>query len=373
MGHNDRRRWTRVGGGYERAASKGRTWRVRPVGPGWRLEAVDPNAVGWLGGNRPTTDPVWDASTAEACQEIVDAIDRHEALEKKMERRSFEVERQAGIPGITLRGRRSGTTVYVDAYLESGGERPKKIGWYQARLSGWKAGWVIGEPTFDGGSSVDAEWIGRGVGRALYDLAEEMAGVPLTPHGRFGTGGGRTKHSTAFWVKRALHQRVPGVGDPEVARRDAERERVSTILMLTADNWVREPYLMAAIAMETGWDVRFARSPQTGDVAEAWCLDGSGAPFSAIGPDTGIPNVPGRGLPVAVETATPAEFLAVLEAQPLDGPDEAENAQAHREAVAERADLAAIVLGRYAGMAVCEPSLRDRIAAGGGSPPAPRA
>ncbi len=290
-----------------------------------------------------------------------------------MSERFLEVERPSGIPGITLRGRRSGTTVKVDAYLAVEGARPKWVGGYQARLSCWMAGWVLGEPTFDGGSGVNVEWIGKGVGRALYDLAEEMAGVPLTPHGRFGTEGTRNEHSIAFWDKRAMHRRVPGVGDPEVERRDAEREHVSAILTLASDDWARDPHLMAAIAVETGWEVRFIRSPETGHVTEAWCIDGSGAPFSAVGPDTGLPKVAKGCRPYTPETATPAEFLAVMEAHPWDDLDEAEAALANRTTIAESADLAAIVLDRYAGIPVCEMSLRDRIAASVGPRPAPRA
>jgi hypothetical protein len=364
VGHNDRRRWTLKSEGFERAAAEGRTWRVRPVSDGWRLERIDPAAVGWLGGSTSdVAEPVWDAATPEACKAMVAHIERHETYAAWVSEQSEAVDRPSPVPGIRLKGQRRGQGVSVTAYREGGDE---SVGMYGAKLSGWLPTWVLGEPTFNGGSSVSNGFVGKGLGRAMYDLAEELAGVPLTPHGRFGTTGSRTALSHAFWDKRAAAQRVPGVGDPAVAERDAERVRVQALLdMVRLPGRARDPYLAAAVSSATGWDVVYVRVSDEGDLHEAWCVGPDGMPFSGMGPDDGVPSPPrGRNEGAVASDAVRvdgATYLGILEGSPWNGPRSGDHAARHRAYAATHADGASAALARYAGMSVAPDAIRESL------------
>jgi len=239
--------------------------RIRPYAGMWRLSAIR------TGGD----DDVWEAVTARECAEFARVVARHEAGEAAFRhaaaKRLPPVAMSDAIPGATLHAAFNGNHVRISAHLP--GVR-HAIGQTAVGFTGLHPFFVVGEPTVSGGSDIQPDFCGRGLGRELYGLAEAVCGLPRIPHGRNGNVGMLTRDSEEFWRKRCLHQRVPGFGDPEAARRlGILSERLRAIRLEEREC---EYAFAVATGRATGWRVETAGTA-------AWCIAHDGRAFTACG------------------------------------------------------------------------------------------
>ena len=80
--------------------------------------------------------------------------------------------------------------------------------------------------TISGHSGLAPARIGTGLGRLMYDFAEQSLGKILVPSGRDFSPGMLSEHSTTFWEKRLRHRSIPTTAPGSDARRMIVNEGV---------------------------------------------------------------------------------------------------------------------------------------------------
>lgn len=254
----------------------GTRYEIKPVAGRWRLSC---GSAGSLAHERGYES--WESTAREGCLEMADFMRRSARLHSAWCDRKVEaIERPSHLPGILLKAFKKGGNVHAEAIDAATG---RQVGHFRAAYTGWRGTWVIGEETVNTSSFVSKELVGTGLGKSLYDLVEEVAGLPLVPHGLNHVGGGRTEDSRRFWDKRARHVRVPGFGDPAVEARNAAMDVIYDMLSAEVRHTVPED--MIALASRTGLPVEVL--VVDGDLGPrpvcAWCIAPDGRAVTARG------------------------------------------------------------------------------------------
>jgi hypothetical protein len=155
---------------------------------------------------------LWASDDLDECFEIGAAAFRHSVFEDDFwwDRRTPIERPSAAVPGVTL--------VVSDAGAGAFDGEGNGLCRFDVALSGWRATWVLGEPTVNCASHIEEAYRHRGLGREIYDLIEEYYRLPLAPQGRNAVHGSLSADAAAFWEKRAARRRVPGWGDAAAGR-----------------------------------------------------------------------------------------------------------------------------------------------------------
>jgi hypothetical protein len=270
------------------AKSGGNTYRIDYTPGFWRLS---------MGRNQPRArlEPVWISQDREECRRLADFIASHLKAEKEWEARPVaRIERQTHVPGIVAKGVK-GSGITVELF-----ENDQKVGDLRAVLTPWKADYIVGEMTINCAPRINRNDLRHvGLGRVMHDIAEELAGLPLIPHGRNLTPGSSSADNEKFWEKRARHRRVPGINDPEADKRLAHYKEVQSYLNLE-DRHHQCAAFAIAVAARTGWRIEaaygdpaeqigpfgIASGPHGREMLGAWCVMPDGGTFTSRGYET---------------------------------------------------------------------------------------
>lgn len=215
----DLRGWQVTGDRATRSSVDGMSWEIERLALGWRLERD-----GWQDWEYGDRARFVSASLAD-CVAMADCVDRHDEATTAWLAKEVFVERE-GPHGLHFIARKAAGDLSLAGRAFDG---EAFVGYRDVAMESAEVAYVLGEIITSGSSSLEKKWIGKGVGAALYDFVDEIAGHRSTPHGRFGAKGILTDLSRTFWDKRARHTDVPGKRDPEgvEARFQAvERSRV---------------------------------------------------------------------------------------------------------------------------------------------------
>lgn len=212
----DLRGWQVAGDRATRSSVGGMSWEIERLALGWRLERD--GSQDWEYGNRACFAS---ASLAD-CVAMADCVDRHDEATAAWLAKEVFVERE-GPHGLNFIARKVAGDMSLAGRAFDG---EAFVGYRDVAMESAEIAYVLGEIVTSGSSSLEKKWIGKGVGAALYDFVDEIAGHRSTPHGRYGAKGILTDLSRTFWDKRAQHVDVPGKRDPEgVEDRFAAKER----------------------------------------------------------------------------------------------------------------------------------------------------
>jgi hypothetical protein len=243
-------------------------------------------------GSRSSMQSVWISDDREECRRMADFIASHLAAEKEWEARSVpRIERPTHVPGVTVKGRKGGAIVVELS------ENGQKVGQLYALLTPWQATFVVGEMTINCAPIIYRDDLKHiGLGRVMHDVAEELANLPLIPHGRNMAPGSSSADNQRFWAKRAQHRRVPGIDDPEATKRLGVIEQINEYTGMEDMHYHSSTFAIAAAA-RTGWRIEAAfgdPARQTGpfgmpegppghEILGAWCVMPDGSAFSSKG------------------------------------------------------------------------------------------
>ena len=164
---------------------------------------------------------------------------------------------------------------YAKAYRKG-----KEVGSVGFSYSPWQAAFVLRQPTVNCGSRLDESVRGRGIGRALYDMVEEVVGLPVVPHGRNGVDGHQSEDAKRFWAKRSAHRPVPGFNDPEADSRMGLLRGATSYFDIESGHDCGVPFALA-VAERTGWPLMVE---ENGYKPYAYCVKPDGMAFSSFGP-----------------------------------------------------------------------------------------
>lgn len=258
-----------------------------------RFQVDTYEGMSWLRYHRDNKLPetIWIDREQAACMDAARYFAAHnDAVEKIIRSISpLKIERPTHVPGIkavaymgkNMPGLHISSWGVRGPYIGLITERNRRVGSYSTTFTKAIPSYIIGELALCGTSEVHRNLIGRGLGRFMYNFAEEVSGLSLVPHGENLNGGIRTDYSRRFWERRAQHCRVPGFnGEPEVAYRLAQVEDVYHQI-----EYEKQFYLKGAFAVEVsrvkGWPIETSWSH--GDLHASWCLTPDGKAFTSKG------------------------------------------------------------------------------------------
>jgi hypothetical protein len=169
----------------------------------------------------------------------------------------------------------------------------KNVGGLGFELTKWPGSYVIGRPTIDGGGALHG-YTRRGFGTAMYDIAEELLGLPVVPHGVNGVRGTQSRDALRFWEKRKSDRQVPGT-DLLASERSSEWDKASKLMKaeMRGSSLHNECGFIANVANIMGWNVG-GYCPDNGDRVPkfgVWCVTPEGSAFSARGTFQGSDRV----------------------------------------------------------------------------------
>lgn len=208
--------WTSVRGGVVRFIhSKDGFWRISRT-DSWRIPSAIPAMSELV--DPPTLE--FECTSLADCSAYADFLFEHDASISAW--RSADISVESPHPSdptllLTMRkpvGEDTAWTSIVDLERNRQNAGSMRIG-----HSGPETCWIAGEMTISGHSSLPPARIGIGLGRIMYDFAEQVLGKTLVPSGRDFAPGMLSEHSTVFWAKRLRHRSIPTLGPKADARR----------------------------------------------------------------------------------------------------------------------------------------------------------
>ena len=101
-----------------------------------------------------------------------------------------------------------GERAFFDLYYKN-----EKIGYRIVEFNPLQCYLNLDVMTISGGSEIEKDFIGKGLGRFLYDTIDSIIPYQQIPHGYAGAVGGLTDYSNNFWKNRRENQAVPVISD----------------------------------------------------------------------------------------------------------------------------------------------------------------